>query len=192
MHVWSFAEFVLKHSLFTQWGNGYPPIFRTGEDEGDGGEVWHPYSSCIDTGTSCLSNSHFFTRPLVNEQPWHFNFVFSLRFGNNKSVCCSYGVVLWELLTGELPYRGIDTLAVAYGVAKNQLTLPIPSTCPTVFAELMESKYICKIVTAWKLCVDQNALPVSIDCACSVSCRFAKHDEHATDKANPSTFIYKA
>ncbi|XP_067943723.1 mitogen-activated protein kinase kinase kinase 21-like isoform X2 [Watersipora subatra] len=51
----------------------------------------------------------------------------------------SYGVVLWELLTGELPYRGIDTLAVAYGVAKNQLTLPIPSTCPTVFTNLMQS-----------------------------------------------------
>ncbi|KAM6086448.1 mitogen-activated protein kinase kinase kinase 21 isoform 3-T3 [Theristicus caerulescens] len=50
----------------------------------------------------------------------------------------SYGVLLWELLTGEVPYRGIDGLAVAYGVAVNKLTLPIPSTCPEPFAKLMK------------------------------------------------------
>ncbi|KAK5848628.1 hypothetical protein PBY51_006225 [Eleginops maclovinus] len=49
----------------------------------------------------------------------------------------SYGVLLWELLTGEAPYKGIDGLAVAYGVAVNKLTLPIPSTCPEPFANLM-------------------------------------------------------
>lgn len=37
-----------------------------------------------------------------------------------------------------MPYRGIDGLAVAYGVAVNKLTLPIPSTCPEPFAKLME------------------------------------------------------
>ncbi|KAM9787797.1 mitogen-activated protein kinase kinase kinase 9 [Syngnathus typhle] len=50
----------------------------------------------------------------------------------------SYGVLLWELLTGEVPFRGIDSLAVAYGVAMNKLALPIPSTCPEPFARLME------------------------------------------------------
>lgn len=39
-----------------------------------------------------------------------------------------------------MPYRGIDGLAVAYGVAVNKLTLPIPSTCPEPFAKLMEGK----------------------------------------------------
>jgi len=50
----------------------------------------------------------------------------------------SYGVVLWELLTGEPPYKDIDTLAVAYGVAMKKLTLPIPSTCPCSFRWLLE------------------------------------------------------
>ncbi|XP_042356028.1 mitogen-activated protein kinase kinase kinase 9 [Plectropomus leopardus] len=50
----------------------------------------------------------------------------------------SYGVLLWELLTGEVPFRGIDGLAVAYGVAMNKLALPIPMTCPEPFARLME------------------------------------------------------
>lgn len=49
----------------------------------------------------------------------------------------SFGVLLWELLTGEVPYREIDALAVAYGVAMNKLTLPIPSTCPEPFVLLL-------------------------------------------------------
>lgn len=53
-------------------------------------------------------------------------------------------MLLWELLTGEVPYRGIDGLAVAYGVAVNKLTLPIPSTCPEPFAKLM--KGICALL----------------------------------------------
>ena len=52
----------------------------------------------------------------------------------------SYGVMLWELLTGETPYKGIDDLAIAWGVAMNKLTLPIPSTCPQQWRELMEGK----------------------------------------------------
>ncbi|KAI5730847.1 hypothetical protein M8J77_000742 [Diaphorina citri] len=51
----------------------------------------------------------------------------------------SYGVVLWELLTGEIPYKSINAYAVAYGVAVNKLTLPIPSTCPQLFKTLMEA-----------------------------------------------------
>uniref|UniRef100_A0A6M2DSG4 mitogen-activated protein kinase kinase kinase n=1 Tax=Xenopsylla cheopis TaxID=163159 RepID=A0A6M2DSG4_XENCH len=51
----------------------------------------------------------------------------------------SYGVLLWELLTGQTPYKGIDALAVAYGVAVNKLTLPIPSTCPEKWRALMEA-----------------------------------------------------
>lgn len=54
---------------------------------------------------------------------------------------CSYGVLLWELLTGETPYKGIDALAVAYGVAVNKLTLPIPTTCPGPWRNLMEGMY---------------------------------------------------
>lgn len=49
-------------------------------------------------------------------------------------------MLLWELLTGEVPFRGIDGLAVAYGVAMNKLALPVPSTCPEPFARLMEGK----------------------------------------------------
>ncbi|XP_039226676.1 mitogen-activated protein kinase kinase kinase isoform X2 [Drosophila yakuba] len=51
----------------------------------------------------------------------------------------SYGVLLWELITGETPYKGFDPLSVAYGVAVNTLTLPIPKTCPETWGALMKS-----------------------------------------------------
>ena len=37
-----------------------------------------------------------------------------------------------------LNFKGIDDLAIAYGVAVNKLTLPIPTTCPQQWKELME------------------------------------------------------
>lgn len=45
---------------------------------------------------------------------------------------------MWELLTGETPYKGFDSVAVAYGVAVNTLTLPIPKTCPEGWGQLMK------------------------------------------------------
>ena len=45
---------------------------------------------------------------------------------------------MWELLTGETPYKGINDMAIAYGVAMNKLKLHIPSTCPEDWRLLME------------------------------------------------------
>ena len=50
-------------------------------------------------------------------------------------------MLLWELLTGETPYKGFDSLSVAYGVAVNTLALPIPKTCPESWGKLMKCEY---------------------------------------------------
>ncbi|XP_078786067.1 mitogen-activated protein kinase kinase kinase 10 isoform X4 [Oryzias latipes] len=68
---------------------------------------------------------------------WMAPEVIKLSLFSKSSDVWSFGVLLWELLTGEVPYREIDALAVAYGVAMNKLTLPIPSTCPEPFAQLL-------------------------------------------------------
>uniref|UniRef100_G3U432 Mitogen-activated protein kinase kinase kinase 10 n=1 Tax=Loxodonta africana TaxID=9785 RepID=G3U432_LOXAF len=69
---------------------------------------------------------------------WMAPEVIRLSLFSKSSDVWSFGVLLWELLTGEVPYREIDALAVAYGVAMNKLTLPIPSTCPEPFVRLLE------------------------------------------------------
>ncbi len=73
----------------------------------------------------------------------------------------SYGVVLWELLSGEVPYKvrvdlcsaraavatprprshicqGVDMGAIIWGVGSNMLHLPVPSTTPEGFALLLK------------------------------------------------------
>lgn len=87
-------------------------------------DVWRSVIKCL------LYLSH--NLPLSTSQ-----IIFSLSLMHLQRIC-SYGVLLWELLTGETPYKGIDALAIAYGVAVNKLTLPIPSTCPQPWRFLME------------------------------------------------------
>jgi len=50
----------------------------------------------------------------------------------------SYGVVLWELLTGEVPYRGVEQGAIIFGVANKSLHLPVPTTAPLGFSLLLK------------------------------------------------------
>ena len=50
----------------------------------------------------------------------------------------SYGVVLWELLTGNFPYKGVDEAAIVYGVGCNRLHLPVPDGVPDGFALLLK------------------------------------------------------
>uniref|UniRef100_A0A8D3DRF2 Mitogen-activated protein kinase kinase kinase MLT n=1 Tax=Scophthalmus maximus TaxID=52904 RepID=A0A8D3DRF2_SCOMX len=51
----------------------------------------------------------------------------------------SYGVVLWEMLTREIPFKGLEGLQVAWLVVEKNERLTIPSGCPASFAELMSN-----------------------------------------------------
>jgi mitogen-activated protein kinase kinase kinase 13 len=42
----------------------------------------------------------------------------------------SFGIVLWELLTQEIPYKGIPSMAIMYGVGSGTLKLHVPKTVP--------------------------------------------------------------
>ncbi|XP_046846393.1 mitogen-activated protein kinase kinase kinase 20-like [Xenia sp. Carnegie-2017] len=50
----------------------------------------------------------------------------------------SYGVVLWEMLTREIPFEGMEGVQVALLVVTKQKRLTIPSTCPSPFSKLMQ------------------------------------------------------
>ncbi|KAK7939031.1 hypothetical protein WMY93_002357 [Mugilogobius chulae] len=49
----------------------------------------------------------------------------------------SFGVVLWEMLTGEIPYKDVDSSAIIWGVGNNSLQLPVPESCPDGFKILL-------------------------------------------------------
>ncbi|XP_022100780.1 mitogen-activated protein kinase kinase kinase 20-like isoform X2 [Acanthaster planci] len=49
----------------------------------------------------------------------------------------SYGVVLWELLTREVPFRGVEGYQVAWAVVEKNERLTIPSSCPDKLADLI-------------------------------------------------------
>ncbi|XP_045462128.1 mitogen-activated protein kinase kinase kinase 13-B isoform X2 [Harmonia axyridis] len=50
----------------------------------------------------------------------------------------SFGIVLWELLTCEVPYEGMEQSAIMYLVGCGKLKPPIPSTCTEGFKYIMQ------------------------------------------------------
>jgi serine/threonine protein kinase len=58
----------------------------------------------------------------------------------------SFGVVVWEMMTAKQPYEGVEGMAVAYGIATNRLSLPVPATCPEPFRYLMQQVWVCFFV----------------------------------------------
>lgn len=50
----------------------------------------------------------------------------------------SYGVVLWEILTGDEPYKNLDSSAVVWAVGNNSFRLPIPFTFPEGFSRILD------------------------------------------------------
>ncbi|KAL9666091.1 hypothetical protein QQ045_000413 [Rhodiola kirilowii] len=50
----------------------------------------------------------------------------------------SFGIVMWEILTGEEPYADMHCGAIIGGIVKNTLRPPIPQRCDTEWKNLME------------------------------------------------------
>jgi len=50
----------------------------------------------------------------------------------------SFGIVMWEILTGEDPYDGMHYGGVIGGILSNTLRPPVPATCPQEWRKLME------------------------------------------------------
>lgn len=49
----------------------------------------------------------------------------------------SFGILLWELLTGRVPYQEMTPLQAAIGVVQKGLRPTIPPDCPAPLANIM-------------------------------------------------------
>lgn len=54
----------------------------------------------------------------------------------------SYGIVLWEMLTRESPFKGMEGVQVAWLVVVKEERLTIPSSCPPQFEKLLKSCWL--------------------------------------------------
>ena len=79
-----------------------------------------------DMGTFCGTPTHV-APEIVRQEEY-----------SEKADVFSFGIIMWELTTREMPYPGQEGLQVAYKVANENLRPPVPSYCPDEIADLMQ------------------------------------------------------
>ncbi|XP_073701134.1 mitogen-activated protein kinase kinase kinase 20 [Garra rufa] len=87
-------------------------------------------------------HSHTTHMSLVGTFPWMAPEVIQSLPVSETCDTYSFGVVLWEMLTREIPFKGLEGLQVAWLVVEKHERLTIPSSCPASFACLMRSCWV--------------------------------------------------
>ena len=97
-----------------------------------------------DFGTSRQWSEHSTLMSFAGTVAWMAPEVIRNEPCNEKVDIWSFGVCVWELLTGELPYKNVDSSAIIWGVGSNSLQLPLPSSCPDGFKLLIKQCWSSK------------------------------------------------
>merc|ERR1719410_3360454 len=97
-----------------------------------------------DFGTSQQWSEHSTKMSFAGTVAWMAPEVIRNEPCNEKVDIWSFGVCLWELLNGEVPYKNVDSSAIIWGVGSNSLQLPLPSSCPEGFKLLIKQCWSSK------------------------------------------------
>ncbi|CAN4112597.1 unnamed protein product [Withania somnifera] len=77
---------------------------------------------------AALAYLRFFFLKVIEHKPY-----------DHKADVFSFGIVLWELLTGKLPYEYLTPLQAAIGVVQKGLRPTIPKHTPPELVDLLET-----------------------------------------------------
>eukprot|EP00741_Cyanophora_paradoxa_P013645 tig00020704_g13174.t1 len=92
-----------------------------------------------DFGLSRIVSSNTTMTGVTGTYPWMAPEVISSSRYGEKADVFSFGICLWEVVSRDLPYAGLNALQIAYGVVEKNLRPPIPASCPPKFAELIKA-----------------------------------------------------
>ncbi|OHT10763.1 TKL family protein kinase [Tritrichomonas foetus] len=87
------------------------------------------YPKICDFGLTRTKTNEMMTGRIGTCQ-WMAPEVLSSQKYNEKADVYSYGIILWEMLTGDIPYRGLNDIQIAVQVCKNHSRPKIPRSCP--------------------------------------------------------------
>lgn len=60
----------------------------------------------------------------------------------------SYGVLIWEMLSGDTPYKGLESTTIIYKSQRGELdNLPLKQSFPKDYKQLLNGKFeLCMII----------------------------------------------
>jgi serine/threonine protein kinase len=91
-----------------------------------------------DFGVGCLETECDMRSAETGTLRWMAPEMISHKHYSKKVDVYSFGIVLWELVTGLLPFQNMTPVQVAYAVVNKNLRPPIPEDCPAALRNLME------------------------------------------------------
>jgi serine/threonine protein kinase len=91
-----------------------------------------------DFGASRTQGAHSMQMSVAGTVAWMAPEVIRNEKCSEKVDVWAYGVMLWELLTCQVPYAQVESSRVILGVGNHHLRLPIPDACPTGFRALIQ------------------------------------------------------
>ncbi|KAG0563697.1 hypothetical protein M758_8G050300 [Ceratodon purpureus] len=95
-----------------------------------------------DFGVGCLETECDLRSADTGTYRWMAPEMISHKHYSKKVDVYSFGIVLWELVTGLLPFEDMTPVQVAYAVVNKNLRPTIPDDCPAALRHLMEHCWI--------------------------------------------------